>query len=271
MFLAAGLGTRLRPLTSTTPKALIPVMGRPMLDWAMAHVGAEGIREVIINLHHFPDAISEHVEHRRGYGMGVAFSRESTLMGTGGGVKKAEWFLKDRPFVLRNVDVLAGFPVRPLLERLQHGGVVAALAVQHRETSRALLWDGDGHLCGRLSHARPDVVRRPRGRVEPLGFTGIHALSPRVFEMMPVGEPFCIVEFYLDLARRGETIACHQVDQFYWRDLGTHESLKKAEAELAEADEKLLRALGITSADQCHRDQGHSEPHAPAPRLYPSE
>jgi mannose-1-phosphate guanylyltransferase len=260
MILAAGLGTRLRPLTDTTPKALLPVMGRPMLDWAMAHVAAEGISEVIINLHHFPEAVTDHVGSRSNCGMHIAFSRESILLGTGGGVKRAEWFLKDTPFILRNVDVLAGFRLQPLLDRLEREKSLAVLAVQDRETSRALLWDRRGQLCGRLSGGKPRVVRRAENEVEALGFTGIHAVSPRVVEMMPGDRPFCIVEFYLEIARQGEAILCHRVDEFYWRDLGTRDSLEAAEQELAHSDGSLLQALGMTGTSRApHSRTGTGE------------
>lgn len=219
-----------------------------MLDWAMAHLAAEGLSEVIINVHHFPEAITDHVVSRNGYGMRIAFSREGTPLGTGGGVKQAEWFLKDGPFILRNVDVLAGFPLQPLLHRLERENSLVVLAVQDRETSRALLWDLHGQLCGRLSRGEPHVVRQPEGEAQALGFTGIHAVSPRVFEMMPRDRAFCIVEFYLDLAANGQAITCHRVDDFYWRDLGTPDSLERANDELAHADRSLLQALGMTGA-----------------------
>jgi NDP-sugar pyrophosphorylase family protein len=227
----------------------------------MAHVAANGISEAIINLHHLPDAITQHVECRGQYGMSVGFSREHTLMGTGGGVKRAEWFLKDAPFVLRNVDVLAGFPSQPLVELLESEKALAVLAVQNRETSRALFWNRQGQLCGRISGGDPHVAGQAEGGIEALGFTGIHAVSPRVFEMMPEDRPFCIVEFYLEMARQGEAILCHRVDEFYWRDLGTRDSLEAAEQELAHADGSLLQALGMTPAsppDKLHVQPGES-------------
>jgi mannose-1-phosphate guanylyltransferase len=228
-----------------------------MLDWAVAHLAVNEIGEAIVNVHHFPEAITEHVQRQAQYGMRIAFSREDTLMGTGGGVKRAEWFLKDAPFVLRNVDVLAGFRLHPLLDSLDREGPLAVLAVQDRRTSRALLWDQHGHLCGRLSNGRRHVVRTPDGEPEAFGFTGVHAVSPRVFEKMPTDQPFCIVEFYLEMARRGETITRHRVDGFYWRDLGTPDSLGRAEEEMARADTTLLAALGMPGVASPRRREIH--------------
>jgi NDP-sugar pyrophosphorylase family protein len=245
MILAAGLGTRLRPLTLSVPKALVPVMGRPMLDWAMAHLSRDGIRRVIINLHHLPDPIVMHVAHAQHYGVHVTFSPEPELLGTGGGVKKASWFLDEGPFVLRNVDVLAGFSTAPMVEKLVREEALAVRAVQRRETSRALLWTSDGRLCGRLSREGKRVVGKVAGPVHALGFAGIHAVSSAVFPMMPEDQPFCIIELYLKLAAQGHAVMCHNVDGSYWRDLGTPAAIQEAERELETADPALWEALGM--------------------------
>jgi NDP-sugar pyrophosphorylase family protein len=149
MILAAGLGTRLRPLTDKRPKALVEIAGRTLLEITLSRLRAFGIREAIINVHHFADMILEYLKANDNFGMRIEVSREEVLLDTGGGLKKAAWFfLEDssrleEPFILHNVDVISTIDLdnQPL----------ATLAVQDRETSRYLLFNEHLQLCGRRS------------------------------------------------------------------------------------------------------------------------
>ena len=161
MVLAAGLGTRLRPLTDDRPKALVEIGGRTLLEITLSRLRAYGIREVIINVHHFADMILEYLETHDNFGMRIEVSREEVLLDTGGGLKKAAWFFledsdrRDEPFILHNVDVISTIDLDRMVQFHAENQALATLAVKNREASRYLLFDEQLQLCGRRSGARP--------------------------------------------------------------------------------------------------------------------
>ena len=235
MVLAAGLGTRLRPLTDNRPKALVEVAGRTMLEITLSRLHAFDVREVIINVHHFADMILEYLKANDNFGMHIEISREEALLDTGGGLKKAAYFfLKDsnrfeRPFILHNVDVMSTIDLRRMVQFHSENQALATLAVQDRETSRYLLFDERLQLCGRRSgHGEKDEFGRPSQPVQALAFSGIHIISPRLFAMMIEEGAFSIITSYLRLAARGEKILAFRADEYHWRDLGSPDSVLQA-------------------------------------------
>jgi mannose-1-phosphate guanylyltransferase len=241
MVLAAGLGTRLRPLTNDRPKALVEIAGRTLLEITLARLRAFGIREVIVNVHHFADQVVEYLKANGNFGMRIAISREEVLLDTGGGLKKAAWFFlqdpasSDEPFLLHNVDVISSIDFGQMVQAHKANHALATLAVQKRESSRQLLFDEHLQLCGRRAgrDREPEVVR-PSPGLEPLAFSGIHVISPLLLPMLSEGGVFSIVPSYLRLAAVGEKILGFRADQFYWRDLGRIEDLQQAEQDLAQ-------------------------------------
>src|SRR5258708_21041618 len=156
MILAAGLGTRLRPLTNDRPKALVEVAGRTLLEITLARLRTSGISEVIVNVHHFVDMVVAYLKAHDNFGMRIEVSREDVLLDTGGGLKKAGWFfLEDskraEPFLLHNVDVISTIDVERMVQFHSQNQLLATLAVQERETSRYLLFAEQLQLCGRRS------------------------------------------------------------------------------------------------------------------------
>src|SRR5216684_2717644 len=155
MILAAGLGTRLRPLTDDRPKALVEVAGHTLLEITLRRLREFGIREVIVNVHHFADMVVDYLEKNDNFGMRIEISREEVLLDTGGGLKQAAWFFledsreADEPFVLHNVDVLSTIDIHRMVEFHKQNQALATLAVQERQTSRYLLFDERNQLCGR--------------------------------------------------------------------------------------------------------------------------
>ena len=238
MVLAAGLGTRLRPLTDDRPKALVEVAGRTLLEIALTRLRAFGIRDVIVNVHHFADRMIEYLASNNNFGMNLAISREDVLLDTGGGLKKAAWFFKDdpQPFLLHNVDVISSIDFADMIEAHTRGGAMATLAVQERESSRYLLFDGEQRLVGRRIGDK-DEIARASDEKQPLAFCGIHVISPRLLTMMREEGVFSIINSYLDLAARGETISAFRADEYYWRDLGKIEEIRQAEEDLAKEKE----------------------------------
>lgn len=232
MVLAAGLGTRLRPLTDKRPKALVEVAGKTLLEITLARLREFGICEAIVNAHHFGDMLVEYLKIHDNFGMDVEVSREEVLLDTGGGLKKAAWFFKesDDPFVLHNVDVLSTIDLGSMAEEHRKSGSLATLAVQDRKTARHLLFDDDLQLCGR--RAGRDEIVRTASRLHPLAFSGVHVLSPRIFQLMTEEGVFSIIDVYLRLAGDGEKIEAFRADEYYWRDLGKPENIAKAEEDL---------------------------------------
>ena len=244
MILAAGLGTRLGPLTDDRPKALVEVAGRTLLEIALKRLDAIGVRDVIINIHHFADMILDYVKSHDNFGMRIEFSREEILLDTGGGLKRAaNFFLRDgasseEPFILHNVDVISTIDLGYMVRFHVDHDALATLAVQNRETSRYLLFDEYGELCGRLAVHNENLKRsepemaRPVRRVLPLAFSGIHVISPRIFAEMEENGAFSIITTYLHLAAQGARIIAFRADNSYWRDLGRPEHIAQAAQDL---------------------------------------
>jgi NDP-sugar pyrophosphorylase family protein len=242
MILAAGLGTRLRPLTDDRPKALVEVGGRTMLEITLARLRSFGVHEVIINVHYFADMVADYLKANDNFGMHVEISRETVLLDTGGGLKKAaHFFLRDaggetdQPFLLHNVDVISTIDLRQMLQFHVENRALVTLAVQERETSRYLLFDERGELCGRSpQRGRADGLVRPAQQFESLAFTGIHVISTRLLGLMTEEACFSIIDSYLRLAGRGEKLLAFRADRYYWRDLGKPHDLRQVERELAQ-------------------------------------
>ena len=243
MILAAGLGTRLRPLTKDRPKALVEVAGRTLLEIAIARLREFGVREIIVNVHHFAALVTDYLRANHNFGIRIEISAEEILLDTGGGLKKAAWFFleegpKAAPFLLHNVDVISTIDLRRMLDFHTESQALATLAVQHRQTSRYLLFDDQERLCGRrLVKEQKTELARPSPRLEEVAFSGIHVIAPRLLTMMSEEGAFSIVQSYLRLAAAGERILAYPADGAYWRDLGNPESVARAGEDLQQLRE----------------------------------
>jgi NDP-sugar pyrophosphorylase family protein len=239
MILAAGLGTRLRPLTDHRPKALVQVAGCTLLEITLTRLRSFGIRDVIINVHHFADLVVDYLRAHDNFSMGIEISREDVLLDTGGGLKKAAPFFlahsnsQDEPFVVHNVDVLSSIDLRRMVEFHTEHKALATLAVQNRKTSRYLLFNPSLQLCGRRSErdGQPELVH-PAAQFDAFAFSGIHVISPRFLSMLSEEGGFSIITSYLHLAAQGEKIYAFRADEYYWRDLGRLDTLKQAAEDL---------------------------------------
>src|SRR5215470_2850466 len=238
MILAAGLGTRLRPLTNDRPKALVEIAGRTLLEITLERLRSFGIHEVIINVHHFAGKVVDYLRAHRDFGMEIVISSEDALLDTGGGLKKAAWFFLERPgssepFVVHNVDVLSTIDLRRMVnDHREHAGL-ATLAVQKRKTSRYLLFDSSLTLCGRRSgeDGQPELVREAP-KFDGFAFSGIHVISPELLARLTEDGAFSIITSYLHLAADGESIMAFRADDYYWRDMGKPENLAQAEKDI---------------------------------------
>lgn len=227
MILAAGRGTRLRPLTDHSPKALVEIGGRTLLEITLKRILSFGIREVIVNAYHFADSIVQYLQKNHNFGLRIEISREEALLDTGGGLKKASWFFEgdSEPFLLHNVDVISTIDLRRMVQFHEEHQPLATLAVQGRKSSRALLFDQQGHLRARQEGEVP-------AGMDALAFSGIHVISPRLLGMITEEGTFSIIDSYLRLAAQGERILAFRADQYYWQDLGKPENLLQAEKDI---------------------------------------
>jgi len=237
MILAAGLGTRLRPLTNDRPKALVEIGGRTLLEITLRRLASFGIGEVIINVHHFADRVIGYLKQHDHFGLRIEVSREDgLLLDTGGGLKKAAWFFLEghtpEPFLLHNVDVISTIDLGRMLRWHRENNALATLAVQLRDTSRRLLFDEHRQLCGRQAgNNAPEMVRDATG-IAPFAFSGIHVISPQLLDMMNEQGVFSIIHTYLRLAGEGRKILGFPADGYYWRDVGRPEHITQAIGEI---------------------------------------
>lgn len=199
-----------------------------MLEITLERLRAFGVSEVIVNVYHFAEMVSDYLEVKKNFGMGIEISREEVLLDTGGGLKKAAWFFlesgRDEPFVVHNVDVISDIDLGWMVRLHCETGALATLAVQERPTSRPLLFDEEGRFRGRAVPGEPEQA----AGAQALAFSGIHVISPRIFELMTEDGAFSIIDSYVRLSAGGEKILGFRADGYYWRDLGRPENVEQA-------------------------------------------
>ena len=202
MIFAAGLGTRLRPLTNNIPKALVPLNGIPLLELAIRRLKYYGFNEIIINVHHFADKIMAFLEEKNNFDIEIHISNEEKiLLDTGGGLKNAAWFLKDEPFLVVNADIVTSLNLAEMVKFHQEHSFLATLAVQKRESSRQMMFNEQNLLSGWKNHQTgEEIISRQIENPTFYSFSGIHVINPEIFELMPEEEIFPIMPFYLSVA-----------------------------------------------------------------------
>jgi len=232
MVLAAGLGTRLRPLTDTLPKPLLPVAGRPLLEWNLLLLKRHGITEVIINLHHLGEQIVRTFGDGARLGLRLAYSHEPTLQGTGGGIRQAAPFLKDGPFLVLNGDTLSECDLTTLIAAHRASGALATLAV--RDDPEAATWgpvtlDAQGRIL--QINGKPPLAE-PRAALPACMFAGIHVMEQAVLDAIPSG-PGSIIDVYGRLLRQRRPLHGYQMSG-YWSDIGDPKRYAQAQRDVAE-------------------------------------
>lgn len=203
MILAAGLGTRFKPWTDLHPKALALVNGKSLLQRNIEYLQQYGIREVVVNVHHFAGQIVEALRVNRGWGSQIIISDETAeVLETGGGLRKARPLLEDAPFVLMNVDILTNMDLGAMIDDHFTHAPLATLAVTDRITSRYFLFNGENELCGwRNTQTGQERMARPAATdLRQKAFSGIHVIDPAIFGLLSREGKFSIVDVYLDLA-----------------------------------------------------------------------
>ncbi len=238
MIFAAGLGTRLRPLTNDRPKALVEIGGKPMLERVITKLAGAGFEDITINIHHFGEKIIEFLEKNNNFGLNIHISDErDMLLDTGGGILKARQFLDgDEPFLVHNADILTDIDLNAMYQSHLNSGAMATLLVKDRLTSRYFVFDDDYRLQGWINKStgetRPTAFKHREGMRE-LAFGGIHVISPSIFEPLErhsQGEAkFSITPFYVDECHTHIINGYVQQRPYTWLDVGKPETLAQAE------------------------------------------
>ena len=241
MIFAAGLGSRLKPLTDTMPKALVPIAGHPMLEHVILKLKAAGFTEIVINIHHFGEQILDFLEANENFGLIIHISDErDLLLDTGGGIKKARSFFEnsDEPFLIHNVDILSDVNLKELYDYHLRSGAVATLLASQRKTSRYLLFDTDKRLCGWINkdteQVKPEGFQYDSSLYQEYAFSGIHVISPDIFRWMEewTGK-FPIIQFYLSICARASILA-YNAPGLKLLDVGKPETLTEASSWIKE-------------------------------------
>lgn len=231
---AAGLGTRLKPLTDTMPKALVPVGGKPLLYHVIEKLKSAGIKKIVINIHHFGEMIIEYVKENNNFGIEIVFSDErQMLLETGGAIKHAVDLLGDEPFLIHNVDILSNVDLEALIAAHTESNSAATLLVSKRNSTRALLFNAEGNLTAWINKTTGEV-KTPYESIdiatlEEFAFSGIHIFTPRLFKYFGAyPEKFSIIDFYLNTCKE-EKIKAYTQTNLQLLDVGKLDSLEKAE------------------------------------------
>ncbi len=236
---AAGLGTRLRPLTEHAPKALVEVGGVPMLERVIRRLAEAGVDRVVVNVHPFAERIERFIRERDAFGIEVLLAHEKERpLETGGGLVHAKALLRpDDPVILHNADVLTDLPLGALAEAHARRTPLATLAVMERPTSRFLLFDDDG-LLGRVDETKglEIRVREPHGATRRLAFAGVHVVEATLPSRITERGTFSILEPYLRLAGEGARILPFRVDGSLWIDIGRPAQLAEARQLFGESE-----------------------------------
>ena len=250
MIFAAGLGTRLKPLTDTLPKALVPLAGKTLLQWQIERLKAAGITDIVVNVHHFPDMIINYLRENDNFGCRIAVSDErDMLLETGGGLRKAKSLLTgirfpesgypEDPILICNVDILSNIDI-PTLLRAYNPDEMGMVVVSSRDTQRYLLFDYDNRLRGWTNIATGEVRgplsdnHYPIANTRKLAFSGMQVLNPRIFEVMEKvvaekGEKFSLIDLYLSIAEK-EILRAFIPENYRMMDVGKINQLSEAEA-----------------------------------------
>jgi N-acetyl-alpha-D-muramate 1-phosphate uridylyltransferase len=231
MILAAGLGTRLKPITDIKPKALVEVGGFTMLELSIRYLKKYGIKKLIINVHHFPDQIKDFLEEKNNFGLEILFSDESdALLDTGGAIKKARpLFDPQSPFILMAVDILTDLDLGAMIEFHEKHKPLVTLAVKDRSTSRSLLFNSSMQLKGWRNNRTGQLkgVDSDQGLI-PLGFSVIHIIEPSIFNLIEEEGAFSIIDLYLRLMVRSKILGFRQ-DSSAWLEFGRIETIRELE------------------------------------------
>ena len=230
MIFAAGLGTRLYPITKDKPKALAPFLNMSLLAYNLKFLANSGITEFVINTHHFADKIEEYLKQNDNFGFNISLSYEEILLDTAGGLANAAHFFKNNDdILLYNVDVISNIDIKKMYQFHKESNSMATLAIRNRDTSRYLLFDNSDRLVGWRNINNKDEIwcNKYIDNANQFAFSGIHWINNSLIKELKF-EKLSIIPFYLEMGKNN-IIMGYKHDNNYWFDCGKIESLKAAE------------------------------------------
>ena len=228
MILAAGLGTRLKPITDELPKALVEVNGKTLLEIAIRNLIENDFRRIVINVHHFADKVKEFLDNNT-FAADIFISDESDLLlDTGGGIKHAKKFFDNSPILVHNVDIISNLNLKEFYQYHISDDSVASLVVSNRKSNRYLLFNEADILCGWQDVNKDEkIIVREDSKLNQLAFNGIHILNPHLIDSFPDEKVFSVIKAYLKIAGT-EDIHAYVSNDIKWIDVGKVDSLQKA-------------------------------------------
>ena len=240
LIFAAGLGTRLRPLTDDRPKAMVEIAGKPMLQHVIERVAAAGFDDITINIHHYGQMIIDFLEQNNNFGVNIHISDErGLLLDTGGGILKArQWLDGDEPFLVHNTDIISTLDLKAFYNYHVEHDALATILVKERRTQRYLLLDENDRMCGWTNKAtgelKPDPEKLRDLELKEMAFGGLHIISPRIFPHLESyrrkeGEKFSIIPFYVSACKHHLIHGYHPDSDYLWLDIGKPETLAQAQ------------------------------------------
>ena len=253
MIFAAGLGTRLKPLTDNMPKALVPLAGKTLLQWQIERLKAAGITDIVVNVHHFPDMIINYLRENNNFGCRISVSDErDMLLETGGGLRKAKSLLlgvgsresgnSNEPILICNVDILSNIDL-PTLLNAYNPDEMGVVVVSERDTQRYLLFDEENRLCGWTNIATGEIKPTPNpflkegeltSEIKKFAFSGMQVLNPNIFGYMDEvvekkGDKFSLIDLYLHITEK-EILRAYIPENYRMMDVGKIAQLSEAES-----------------------------------------
>lgn len=234
MIFAAGLGTRLYPLTKNKPKALVEICGKTLLDRCLEKIIKVGCKRIVINVHHFADLIEQYLENNK-YNAEIILSKEEELLDTGGGLKNAKkYFSLKENILIHNVDIISQIDISAMQDNLNNSNALAILAVSKRLSSRQLLFNKENLLSGwQNTQTKQEIITRENQNLSPLAFSGVHIIRPEVLELMPNENKFSIINHYLELSKNNDLLAFKH-ENILWYDLGKYEQIAEIERQISQ-------------------------------------
>lgn len=234
MIFAAGLGTRLYPLTKNKPKALVEICGKTLLDRCLEKIIKVGCKRIVINTHHFADLIEQYLENNK-YNAEIILSKEEELLDTGGGLKNAKkYFSLKENILIHNVDIISQIDISAMQDNLNNSNALAILAVSKRLSSRQLLFNKENLLSGwQNTQTKQEIITRENQNLSPLAFSGVHIIRPEVLKLMPNENKFSIINHYLELSKNNDLLAFKH-ENILWYDLGKYEQIAEIERQISQ-------------------------------------
>ena len=228
--LAAGLGTRLKPITDSVPKALVKINDKTLLEILIDKLTRSGFNKIIINVHHFAEQVIDFINQNNFNAEIVISDERNKLLDTGGGLKKTAWFFDDgKPFLVHNVDILSNINLKKMYNFHLQNNALATLAIRKRKSTRYLLFTDDNYLCGwKNENTGEQIKTENKISCNEFAFSGIHVIDPKIFPLMPEDDVFSIIKLYLSLMLKHK-LRGYVDNESFWMDGGKTENLKIAE------------------------------------------